>query len=197
MYERQGRAEEALLGRRELLAYHRVDRALTEGDANTLNIAAWELLTAESQEFRDPAAALPLALRANQMTDHQDPNYLDTLALAQQMNGDIDAAIETQTKAVDLLAPGPSAMRGEIESNLLKYLLEEQRFAEAELMFLAMAEQLVENSDVSLLQTKTSIERLAEFYESWHAAKPGQGYDAKAAEWRAKLPDTDPDSPSP
>ncbi|MCH8852131.1 MAG: tetratricopeptide repeat protein [Planctomycetes bacterium] len=40
-------------------------------------------------------------------------------------------------------------------------------------------------------ETQTSIERLAEFYESWHAAKPGQGYDAKAAEWRAKLPPDD------
>jgi len=26
-----------------------------------------------------------------------------------------------------------------------------------------------------------------ELYDAWHAAEPGQGYDAKAAEWRAKL----------
>ena len=28
----------------------------------------------------------------------------------------------------------------------------------------------------------------AKFYESWDAAEPGKGYDTKAAEWRAKLP---------
>ncbi len=28
-------------------------------------------------------------------------------------------------------------------------------------------------------------------YESWHAAEPGKGYGAKAAEWRAKLPKAD------
>ena len=86
MYERQGRTEEALSLHRELLEYL-VDRAVApEADANTLNGAAWELLTG-AQELRDPAAALPLAIRANQMTDHRNPGYLDTLALAQQMNG--------------------------------------------------------------------------------------------------------------
>ena len=40
------------------------------------------------------------------------------------MNGDLDVAIETQTKAVALLPPGRSADRIEIESNLMKYLLE-------------------------------------------------------------------------
>ena len=39
------------------------------------------------------------------------------------------------------------------------------------------------NTNASL----TSIERLVKFYESWHTAEPGKGYDTKAAEWRAKL----------
>ncbi len=29
---------------------------------------------------------------------------------------------------------------------------------------------------------------LADFYTAWDATEPGKGYDAKAAEWRAKLP---------
>ena len=51
--------------------------------------------------------------------------------------------------------------------------------------------QIVESSNKSPSQTQASIERLAKFYESWHAAEPGQGYDAKAAEWRAKLRQAD------
>ncbi len=51
-----------------------------------------------------------------------------------------------------------------------------------------MHEQLVGSNDKSPSQTQASIERLVKFYESWNAAEPGQGYDAKAAEWRAKLP---------
>ena len=141
-----------------------------------------------AQELRDPAAALPLAIRANQMTDHRNPGHLDTLALAQQVTGDIDAAIETQTKAVALLAPGPSALRSELESNLVKHLLEGQRFAKAEPLLLAMHEQIVGSSDESPSKIQASIEMLAKFYESWHAAEPGKGHDTKAAEWRARLP---------
>ena len=37
----------------------------------------------------------------------------------------------------------------------------------------------------------------ADLYDAWHTAEPDAGYDAKAAEWRAKLPDTEPDSASP
>ena len=33
-----------------------------------------------------------------------------------------------------------------------------------------------------------ALERIVALYESWHATEPDQGYNAKAAEWRAKLP---------
>ncbi len=95
------------------------------------------------------------------------------------------------------MAPGASSLRSELESNLVKYLLEGQRFAQAEPLLLAMHGQLVESSDESPSQTQASIERLAKFYESWDAAEPGQGYDAKAAEWRAKLPANEAAEPAP
>ena len=28
---------------------------------------------------------------------------------------------------------------------------------------------------------------LAQLYDTWHEAEPGAGYDAQAAEWRAKV----------
>ncbi|MCH8880552.1 MAG: hypothetical protein IID34_11800 [Planctomycetes bacterium] len=65
---------------------------------------------------------------------------------------------------------------------------------EAELLLLAMHEQLVGSPprpDESPSEIQASIERLAKFTESWYAAEPGQGYDAKAADWRAKLPPDD------
>ena len=65
---------------------------------------------------------------------------------------------------------------------------------EAELLLLAMHEQLVGSPprpDESPSEIQASIERLAKFTESWYAAEPGQGYDAKAADWRAKLPPAD------
>ncbi len=32
------------------------------------------------------------------------------------------------------------------------------------------------------------IRRLIDLYAAWHAAEPDASYDAKSAEWRAKLP---------
>ncbi len=169
--------------------------------ANDMNGYAWELLTCVVHDLRDPVTALEFAKKAVAAGNEQNPAILDTLALAQQMNGDIAAAIETQTKAVALLAPGPSALRSELESNLVKYLLEGQLFAQAEPLLLAMHQQLVGSPprrDESPWKTQSSIERLAKFYESWHAAEPGKGYDSKAAEWRAKLPpDNEAAEPSP
>ncbi len=152
---------------------------------------ARELLTCVVPDLRDPLTALEFATKAVEASNEQNPAILDTLALAQQMSGDIAAAIETQTKAVALLPPGPSADRSELESNLVKYLLEGQRFAEAEPSLLAMHEQLIGSSDESPSQTQASIERLVSLYESWHTAEPGKGHDAKAAEWRTKLPEAD------
>ncbi len=89
-----------------------------------------------------------------------------------------------------MLPPGPSGLRSELESNLAEYLLEGQRFAKAEALLRAMHEQIVGSPprrDESPSQTQASMQRLVKFYESWDAAEPGKGYDAKAAEWRAKL----------
>jgi len=32
------------------------------------------------------------------------------------------------------------------------------------------------------------VHGLVDLYTAWDAAEPGKGYDAKAAEWRGKLP---------
>ena len=63
----------------------------------------------------------------------------------------------------------------------------------AEPLLLAMHGRIVGGVPESPTRKQESIEQLAQFYESWHAAEPGKGYDVKAAEWRAKLPHTDPD----
>ena len=35
------------------------------------------------------------------------------------------------------------------------------------------------------------MKELVALYTAWHEAEPGQGYDTKAAEWRAKLAEPD------
>ena len=83
-------------------------------------LLAWNLLTCEPADLRDPRAALRLARDACAMTDDADPAYLDTLALAQHLTGDTPAAIETEKKALSLLPPDASD-RGEYEAALAKF----------------------------------------------------------------------------
>ena len=38
-------------------------------------------------------------------------------------------------------------------------------------------------------EDKPTITALVDLYNAWQVAEPGNGYDAKAAQWRAKLPE--------
>ena len=61
------------------------------------------------------------------------------------------------------------------------------RFAEAEPALLEAERALGTGQGAPLGQHKESLEAIVTLYESWHAAEPGKGYDAQAAEWRGKL----------
>ncbi|MCH8852578.1 MAG: tetratricopeptide repeat protein, partial [Planctomycetes bacterium] len=117
----QGKLDEA----RPLLAakLDRLRRAAEqpEAGAKALNNYAWELLTIEPAGLRDPEAALELARRANDLTDHDNALYLDTLALAYHMTGDTARALETQEEALSLLTEDQESNRPEMEANLAKY----------------------------------------------------------------------------
>ncbi len=77
--------------------------------AGELNDAAWELLTHDALELRDPERALVLAERACELAERErSPSLwmvLDTLALAQHRTGDTAAAVRTQRRAVSLAPP--------------------------------------------------------------------------------------------
>ena len=60
------------------------------------------------------------------------------------------------------------------------------QFIEAEALLIELANTLL--GDDSTTEAE-AIQRVVDLYEAWHAAEPGQSYDAKANEWRAKLPD--------
>jgi tetratricopeptide (TPR) repeat protein len=63
-----------------------------------------------------------------------------------------------------------------------------QRFAGGEAEMLEAHETLLAALGKDHERTTKCVESLAALYDGWHAAEPGQGYDTKAAEWRAKLP---------
>jgi len=67
-------------------------------------------------------------------------------------------------------------------------------FQEAEQMLLGGYTQLTDSYSVNReakealgARTNDACERVIDLYTAWHEAEPDEGYDAKAAEWRARL----------
>lgn len=88
-------------------------------DAMMLNQIAWGILDDEGVEKRDFDVAMRIAKRAVELTKEKDGAILDTLARAYFEKGDIDKAIEIQTKAVANI--NDERMREGIEEALEKY----------------------------------------------------------------------------
>jgi TPR repeat protein len=77
-------------------------QVIAKNDKNYVayNNYAWLLVTAEDQKLRDPQKALPYAQKAVDMSGGREAYALDTLARVHFQLGDVDKAIEWQTKAV-------------------------------------------------------------------------------------------------
>ena len=95
----------------------------------TLNQIAWSLIDPEMKggATPQPEAALVLSKRAAEATDMKDPSILDTYAWALYKTGDKKAALETQTKAVDLAKADKetdAAALKEMETRLATYKAE-------------------------------------------------------------------------
>ena len=72
-----------------------------EGNANALNGFAWALLTEDQYQGAYNDVALRFSERSNEMTEHGNWAYLDTLAWAKFKTGDANAAVELETKAIE------------------------------------------------------------------------------------------------
>lgn len=102
-----------------------------EADALALHTYAWELLHCEPADLRDPEAALPVARRAVALNDGQDAGMLETLALALQMTGNIDQAIDTQRRAIARARVSGLYDRTDLKAKLIDYLMAKGDVAEA------------------------------------------------------------------
>ena len=75
------------------------------------------------------------------------------------------------------------------QKGLAKTLVSLGRHAEAEALLLDAAEQCERSEASRRMHWRSALKLIVELYDTWHAAEPDKGYDAKAAEWRAKLAD--------
>ncbi|HEY3242489.1 MAG TPA: tetratricopeptide repeat protein, partial [Phycisphaerae bacterium] len=86
-------------------------------------------------------------------------------------------------------------LRHNTKSLLGAALMLQDRFAEAEPLLLGGYNGMKDDPRVpppgpatgGADRKREALERIVKLYEAWHAAEPGKGHDAQAAEWRAKL----------
>jgi thiol-disulfide isomerase/thioredoxin len=85
------------------LAAELVEKAIATKDANALNALAWTIVDPEGKvENKDLELALNAATKADEFSKHENPSIMDTLARVYFVKGEVDRAIEFQTKAVAL-----------------------------------------------------------------------------------------------
>lgn len=80
-----------------------IDLAITEKDADALNELAWVIVDPEgSVAKKDLDLAMKAATKADEFSGHRNAAIIDTLARVYFLKGDVDKAIELQTRAVEL-----------------------------------------------------------------------------------------------
>jgi eukaryotic-like serine/threonine-protein kinase len=81
--------------------------------------------------------------------------------------------------------------------NLGSVLKDLRKFAEGEAALLEAERILITAQALPPATHDQCVEALVRLYSAWNKAEPGKGYDAKAEQWKAKLPATRPATRSP
>ena len=106
-------------GERDAAAQLADRMAATIADAKALNNLAWALLTEDRYDGEYDDVALVLSRRSNELSDHSNWYYLDTLALAEFRQGDARRAAELQERVLEL--SGGEGEQAELQRSLDLY----------------------------------------------------------------------------
>lgn len=96
-------------------AYATAEEIVNGDDAMNINGVAWIIATAPNVEPRNLDLALRASEKAVELSKWSDPTMIDTLARVHFVKGDIDKAIELETKAVEMAS---GSLKDELQTAL-------------------------------------------------------------------------------
>ncbi len=98
-----------------------IETAMTKKDPQALNQFAWIMVDPDgpfTKETRDLDLAMKAAAKAVELTEQKDGQIIDTLARCHFLKGDVDKAIELQTKAIEM---SPADQKEQLQPALDEY----------------------------------------------------------------------------
>ncbi|MFH0980386.1 MAG: tetratricopeptide repeat protein, partial [Planctomycetota bacterium] len=194
----QGKLDEAERYYREALAGYR--SAGGDDHPNTLATMtelAW--LLGDRGKFQEAERLLREALAIRRKQQPRDDNAVDRLLAwrGMMLNG-LAQYPEAEAVLRECLAIRQNTLPEDhwaifnAMSMLGESLAGQGKFGEAQPLLLDSYVKLHEDAEAipeayRTMRVREALERIVDLYDAWHEAEPGEGYDAKAAEWRAKL----------
>jgi tetratricopeptide (TPR) repeat protein len=110
----------------EAIYYYRQAVRLNPQAPDLSNDLAWLLATTDDKTLRNPEEALTLALRACEITNRQNPAFLDTLAMAYASAGRYEDAIRAEEEALNIaIALEDSDLLNSIKKRLVDFISHE------------------------------------------------------------------------
>ena len=104
------------------IQYWQQSLAIAPDNAEVLNNLAFIYVERKDSQFYDPDKALTYAEKACKLTKHQNPNFLDTLALVHANRGDFDQALGIAQQAMDIArSSNQEALADSIQKNISQY----------------------------------------------------------------------------
>jgi tetratricopeptide (TPR) repeat protein len=166
--------------------------ALNPATLDNLTTLAWHLAREGRLDEAEPLAreAVRGFRSATAPSDSRPVWALETLAGILRGTDRPGEAIPLYEEAKRLsLDPAVGKMRFDVPARLgyAECLVKMERFTDAERELMECLGGLTNAARNNPGVSKPVIESLIRMYDSWHAAEPGSGHDAKAAQWRARL----------